>query len=67
MNASPPRKGKALPQMMTVAEFAARSSRCTRTVLRRIKSGDLRAFKDGGQYLITEEDAHAYWAARRTR
>jgi excisionase family DNA binding protein len=44
-------------KMMTVAEFAARSSRCKRTVLRRIASRDLPAYKDGTQYLIAEEDA----------
>ena len=48
-----------VPELMTTAEVAMIIRASEKTVLRRIKSGKLPAFREGGRWLIKAEDVHA--------
>lgn len=63
--ASMPKRQSRLPQLFSVDEIAERFGVSTKTVLRWIQCGELRAHRLGRQYRIAEEDAIAFMAARR--
>jgi excisionase family DNA binding protein len=47
-------------ELLSVAKVAKIIGRSTRTVHRRIETGELRAFKDHGQWLVRADDLRAY-------
>ena len=51
-----------LPRMFTVAETAEQLRVCTKTVVRLIARGRLRAQRVGSRYRIAEADIRAYLA-----
>ncbi|MFD0710579.1 helix-turn-helix domain-containing protein [Paenibacillus sp. GCM10027626] len=51
MNQSPTE----LPPVLTLLESAQYLRRCTRTVRRRIKAGELRSYKEGQEHRIRRE------------
>ena len=54
-----------LPLMFSPAELAERLGVSRKTILRRIKSGELPVHRLGGQLRISEDDALTYIGARR--
>lgn len=57
--AAPSEAGTPLPQLMTTAEVAMIIRASEKTILRRITSGKLPAFREGGRWLIEVEDVRA--------
>jgi len=54
------------PRLLKVSEAAESMNNSVKTVYRRIKSGELPAYRDGGILRIHPDDLARYIAARRS-
>ena len=55
------------PRLLTVSEGAEILNTSVKTVYRRIRTGELPAYRDGGILRILPDDLARYIAARRSR
>lgn len=49
-----------LPPVLTIQDAATYFKRCTKTIRNRIKSGDIKSYKEGQEYRIRREWIHEY-------
>ncbi|MDP0490976.1 MAG: helix-turn-helix domain-containing protein [Verrucomicrobiota bacterium JB023] len=56
-----------IPHLLTLEEVASSLKTSVKTIRRRIQSGELPSFKEGGRILVFESDLLTYIAAKSQR